>query len=73
MFDFGIQTEVHPVESYIDSSYHWNEWELRRRALQMANIRRRLTHSVQTQLSNWRRDSATQVYLPKQVFLKTNG
>ncbi|BHF69822.1 nudix (nucleoside diphosphate linked moiety X)-type motif 8 [Sparganum proliferum] len=35
MFDFGIQTEVHPVESYIDSSYHWNEWELRRRALQM--------------------------------------
>uniref|UniRef100_A0A0V0J203 Cilia- and flagella-associated protein 206 n=2 Tax=Schistocephalus solidus TaxID=70667 RepID=A0A0V0J203_SCHSO len=71
MFDFGIQTEIHPIESYIDSSYHWNEWELRRRALQMANIRRRLTHSVQTQLSNWRRDSATQVYLPKTQFTQT--
>lgn len=33
--DQEIQTEVHPIATYIDSNYTWNEWELRRRALQL--------------------------------------
>mmetsp|Transcript_9817 Transcript_9817/g.19340 ORF Transcript_9817/g.19340 Transcript_9817/m.19340 type:complete len:631 (+) Transcript_9817:1239-3131(+) len=65
MVDEGINTPVHFVESYIDRKYHWNEWELRRRALQMADIRKRQTTSVQTNLSHYRRDNETQVYLPK--------
>ncbi|KAF8563857.1 hypothetical protein P879_09994, partial [Paragonimus westermani] len=60
-----IQTEVHPIESYIDKEYEWNEWELRKKALKLANLRRKVTSSVQTILSNWRRDNATQVYLLK--------
>ncbi|CAL8103925.1 unnamed protein product [Calicophoron daubneyi] len=61
----GMQTEVHPIESYIDKNYEWNEWELRKKALKLANLRKKATSSVQTILSNWRRDNATQVYLLK--------
>ncbi|VUZ47372.1 unnamed protein product, partial [Hymenolepis diminuta] len=64
--DQEIQTEVHPVATYIDSNYTWNEWELRRRALQLAYIRKCVTHSMQTELSNFRRENVTQVYLPKE-------
>ncbi|CAH8633134.1 unnamed protein product [Dicrocoelium dendriticum] len=63
--DAEMQTEVHPIESYIDTNYEWNEWELRKKALKLANLRRKATRSVQTILSNWRRDNATQVYLLK--------
>jgi hypothetical protein len=66
MVDEECSTPVHFVESYIDRNYHWNEWELRRRALQMADIRKRQTTSVQTSLSHYRRDNETQVYLPKE-------
>ncbi|KAL5963637.1 hypothetical protein TSMEX_008604 [Taenia solium] len=63
--DQGIQTLVHPIPRHIDTKYTWNEWELRRRALQLNYVRKCVTHSVQTRLSNWRRDNDTQVYLPK--------
>ncbi|OON19370.1 DnaD domain protein, partial [Opisthorchis viverrini] len=63
--DAGMQTEVHPIESFIDKDYEWNEWELRKKALKLANLRKKATSSVQTILSNWRRDNATQVYLLK--------
>ncbi|VDM31218.1 unnamed protein product [Hydatigera taeniaeformis] len=69
LVDEGIQTVVHPIPRHIDSKYTWNEWELRRRALQLTYVRKCVTHSVQTRLSNWRRDNDTQVYLPK---LKSN-
>jgi len=36
--DVGTGTPTHFVESYIDINYHWNEWELRRRALQIVNL-----------------------------------
>ncbi|VDK32449.1 unnamed protein product [Taenia asiatica] len=65
MADQGIQTLVHPIPRHIDTKYTWNEWELRRRALQLNYVRKCVTHSVQTRLSNWRRDNDTQVYLPK--------
>eukprot|EP00039_Didymoeca_costata_P005426 m.81580 g.81580 ORF g.81580 m.81580 type:complete len:660 (-) comp12815_c0_seq5:161-2140(-) len=63
-----IQTDTHFVESNIVKDYESNEWELRRKAIQLANIRKKATHSVQTDLSNFKRDNATQVYKPK-----TNG
>ncbi|KAM7542448.1 hypothetical protein Aperf_G00000004259 [Anoplocephala perfoliata] len=69
--DEEIQTVVHPIASYIDSKYTWNEWELRRRALQLAHIRKCVTHSVQTALSNYRRENETQVYLPKEKYAQT--
>lgn len=34
----GTQTDTHFVESYIDKSYEWNEWILRRKALQLVNV-----------------------------------
>ncbi|XP_033102810.1 cilia- and flagella-associated protein 206-like [Anneissia japonica] len=69
--DAGIQTEVHPIESNIVKSYEWNEWELRRKAIKLANLRNKVTHSVQTNLSNLRRDNVSQVYLPKDTGSQT--
>eukprot|EP00116_Pleurobrachia_bachei_P010481 sb/3470743/ len=63
--DSGIQTETHPIESNIDPTYEWNEWEMRRKAIKLANLRTRMTHSVQTDNSNFRRQTSTQIYLPK--------
>ena len=45
------------------SSLHWNEWEMRRRALQMADLTRSRTHSTQTELSHYRRDNSSQYTL----------
>ncbi|VDO03147.1 unnamed protein product [Rodentolepis nana] len=69
--DQEIQTEVHPITVYIDSKYTWDEWELRRRALQLLYIRKCVTHSMQTMLSNFRRENTTQVYLPKDEGVQT--
>ncbi len=69
--DMGVQTEVHPIESNIVKSYEWNEWELRRKAIQLTNLRNKVTHSMQTNLSNLRRDNVTQVYLPKDTASQT--
>ena len=57
----GLSTQVHPVESHIDPDYEWNEWEMRRKAIKLANLRTRITHGVQTDGSNFRRNNATQV------------
>uniref|UniRef100_A0A8C4DWF3 Cilia- and flagella-associated protein 206 n=1 Tax=Dicentrarchus labrax TaxID=13489 RepID=A0A8C4DWF3_DICLA len=61
----GTQTDIHPVETNIVKSYEWNEWELRRKAVQLADIRTKVTHSTQTQLSHMRRENTTQTWLPK--------
>ncbi|NP_001171855.1 uncharacterized protein LOC100369566 [Saccoglossus kowalevskii] len=63
--DMGVQTDTHILETNIVKSYEWNEWELRRKAIKLANLRTKITHSVQTNLSNMRRDNVSQVYLPK--------
>jgi hypothetical protein len=65
MVDKGVATPMHFVEKHIEPNYHWNEWDLRKKALQMANIRRKVTVSTQTELSNFRIDNETQVYLAK--------
>lgn len=55
------------MEKHLDHKYEWNEWALRRRALQLANLRTKATHSAQTNLSHFRRDGETQVWLPKEA------
>jgi hypothetical protein len=63
--DAGTSTPLHFVEKCLDPSYSWNEWELRRRALQIAGIRKCTTTSQQTNASHFRREGSTQVHLPQ--------
>jgi hypothetical protein len=48
-----------------DPNYEWNEWSLRRKALQMADLCNRRTHGTQTNLSRTRRDNDTQTSQPQ--------
>ncbi|KFP82204.1 PREDICTED: UPF0704 protein C6orf165 homolog [Apaloderma vittatum] len=63
--DSSTQTDTHILPPTIVTSYEWNEWELRRKAIKLANLRRKVTHAMQTDLSHRRRENCTQVYLPK--------
>ncbi len=71
MVDKGMETPTHFVEKHIEPNYAWNEWDLRKKALQMANIRKKVTVSIQTELSNFRIDNETQVWLPKESSTNT--
>jgi hypothetical protein len=46
MVDKGMETPIHFVEKHIEPNYCWNEWDLRKKALQMANIRKKITVSI---------------------------
>uniref|UniRef100_A0A8I3MPX5 Cilia- and flagella-associated protein 206 n=2 Tax=Canis lupus familiaris TaxID=9615 RepID=A0A8I3MPX5_CANLF len=61
----STQTDTHILPPTIVRSYEWNEWELRRKAIKLANLRQKVTHSVQTDLSHMRRENYSQVYPPK--------
>ncbi|XP_040330057.1 cilia- and flagella-associated protein 206 isoform X3 [Herpailurus yagouaroundi] len=61
----STQTDTHILPPTIVRSYEWNEWELRRKAIKLANLRWKVTHSVQTDLSHMRRENCSQVYPPK--------
>ncbi|XP_062247204.1 cilia- and flagella-associated protein 206 [Platichthys flesus] len=61
----STQTDLHPVETNKVKSYEWNEWELRKKAIRQANLRTKVTHSAQTDLSHMRRENITQTWLPK--------
>jgi len=61
----------HPLESDIDHSYQFSEWQLRKRALKYADLRTKKTHSTQTHASHFRRENETQVYLPKEKTTQT--
>jgi len=71
MADAATETPMHFAESYIDKSYEWNEWRMRREALHCADIKRKSTSATQTALSHLRRETETQVYLPKEVATNT--
>jgi hypothetical protein len=60
--DSCVQTPTHFVEKNIDVDAQWNEWALRRRAVQLANLRLKRTTAQQTQGSSMRRDVEAQVY-----------
>jgi len=64
--DGDTQTPTHFVESNIDPQYEWNEWSLRRRGLQLANLRGKRTHSTQTATSHFRREGDSQTYAQKE-------
>jgi len=64
-------TQTGQIDSFIDHKYQWNEWELRRLALKLANLRSKRTHSSQTALSHFRRDNTGQTYPPKTVETQT--
>ncbi|KAJ3168655.1 hypothetical protein HDU88_001548 [Geranomyces variabilis] len=63
--EVGTQVDTHIVDTFIDPKYEWNEWELRRRALMLVNLRKKQTHSTQTSGSHFRRENETQHYPPK--------
>ncbi|XP_032537839.1 cilia- and flagella-associated protein 206 isoform X1 [Chiroxiphia lanceolata] len=69
--DSSTQTDTHILPPTIVRSYEWNEWEMRRKAIKLANLRRKLTHAMQTDLSHMKRENFTQVYLPKGVGTQT--
>ncbi|XP_077443397.1 cilia- and flagella-associated protein 206 isoform X2 [Stigmatopora argus] len=61
------QTDLHPLVTNFVKPYEWNEWELRRSAIKLADLQTTITHSTQTHLSHMRRENATQTWLPKEV------
>ena len=60
--DASTGTPTHFMESHFDVNYHWNEWELRRRALKVVALKGCATSTTQTDASHFRRDNETQVY-----------
>jgi hypothetical protein len=71
MADAATETPLHMQESNIDKNYEWNEWRMRKEALHMADIKKKQTSATQTALSHLRRETETQVYLPKEVATNT--
>ena len=61
-FNTGVQTPVHIVERCIDHNYYWNEWDLRRQAIKMANIRNKKTIGCQTGSSYFKVNNETQIW-----------
>jgi hypothetical protein len=58
--DAGCETVLHPIESYIDRTYHWNEWELMKRKKILKGLENKRTRSGQTDVSHFRRESQAQ-------------
>jgi hypothetical protein len=69
--DASVATPVHFIERHIDPRYSFSEWVLRRQALALANVRKCVTHSAQTDGSHFRRDNDAQVYLPRESGTQT--
>jgi hypothetical protein len=69
--DAGTETPVHFIETNIDKTYEWNCWNMRKTAVQIANIRKMKTRSSQTFLSSFRREMESQTYLPKEKATNT--
>mmetsp|Transcript_15434 Transcript_15434/g.23290 ORF Transcript_15434/g.23290 Transcript_15434/m.23290 type:complete len:740 (-) Transcript_15434:175-2394(-) len=63
--DASTGTPTHFIEKRIDPHYHWNEWVLRQRVLKVVNLKNCRTVGQQTDQSHFKRDSETQVYLPR--------
>ncbi|KAF4664456.1 hypothetical protein FOL47_005126 [Perkinsus chesapeaki] len=68
--DVAIETDLHPERSS-DKDYEWNEWRMREKLLKAVALRQKRTRSIQTDYSAFRRDSDSQVYLPKDVTTNT--
>lgn len=62
--DAQVQTPLHFTEFNIDHSYYWNEWDYRRQAIKMVNIRNKETVGCQTAISLFKVNNNTQVWPP---------
>ncbi|XP_026754369.1 cilia- and flagella-associated protein 206 [Galleria mellonella] len=71
VLDKDIQTEVHPIEEYIEKNYTWDLWEWKRRACQWASIVNCQTHSTQTIYSHLRSEIHCQTVEPRDKSLQT--
>jgi hypothetical protein len=60
--DLGTETVLHPIEFYIDRTYHWNEWELMKRKKILKGLENKRTTSAQTDISHYRRESGSQTF-----------
>lgn len=67
-----IQTDLHPIPFYKDETYVWNLWDLRRKAIELANLRRKKTTSSQTALSYHRLSISSQRLSNRQNSCQTN-
>lgn len=56
------QTDMHPIPYHKDVNYVWNKWDLRRKAIKMADIQNYRTHSAQTTMTYHRHAHGTQTY-----------
>ena len=54
-----------------DRDYIWNEWELKMKALQLADIMNKETKSCQTNLSHFRKEKETQIYQKNETGINT--
>lgn len=62
MKDVGTETPVHFIEKFIDHSYEWNEWNLRRKTLQIIRLTKSRTIGMQTDKSHFKQTHDTQHY-----------
>lgn len=79
--DSVVQTVDHPLLETIpkelqgkikfDRDYIWNEWELKMKALQLADITNKETKSCQTDLSHFRKEKETQIYQKTETGVNT--
>ncbi|KNE63533.1 hypothetical protein AMAG_08649 [Allomyces macrogynus ATCC 38327] len=69
--EVGTQVDTHIIDRNIDATYQWNEWEMRRRALMLVNLRTKQTHAAQTAASHYKRDAHAQVYPPRDAEAQT--
>lgn len=60
--DAMTQTADYINTTPADPNYEWNEWAMRRKAIQMANLCNKRTRSTQSNLSHFRRNNDTQTY-----------
>lgn len=62
--DAGVQTPSTYINTDVaDKNYEWNEWAMRRKALQMADLCNKRTHGTQTNKSHFRRENVTQTFV----------
>nr|XP_046475202.1 cilia- and flagella-associated protein 206-like [Neodiprion pinetum] len=71
LHDQEVQTVLHPLESNIVKDYTFSTWEYRRRALQLASICQRATHSTQTYKSHFRSSVYTHAAPPRDREVQT--
>lgn len=69
--EMETQTELHPVPFHKDEKYVWNLWDLRRKAIELADLRGKKTTSAQTALTYHRLDVAQQHYENREKSLQT--